>query len=234
MYRQVITPRLQPAVSVPEQCLFSHIDVPGQYTADSPPVISDDWALIESFIDAASDQVETFADTALLAEQIMETYDFFPGTQDPRNMLGFYQLGYAYNAPPWWWFGFPSMDSIELTMRPVITGGSPPLDPVITYNDPNGVNQVWDSSHYTVAYNKITLNVGDTWPLTDRKQDCIQIAYWAGYDPAVVPSRLKLANKYLGGWFYENRVHAGVEKTQEVIDTLSSLLSSYRNLRIPR
>jgi hypothetical protein len=237
LYEKILVARETPVVDVPTQCKFSHIDLPAQYTTDSPPDVTLDWSQLELFIEAASDQVETYAAQAMITEQVELTFDFWPGTQDPRNMLGMYQLGYAYNTAPWWFYGFPSVDSIELVRRPVLSGGgSPPLDPVITYNDPNGVKQTWDSSNYTVACDKICLNPGATWPLTDRKQDCIQITYWAGFgdDPPDVPARLKLATMYLAGWFFENRVHAGVEQTKEVIDTLSSLLSSYRSLRVPR
>ena len=89
--------------------------------------------------------------------------------------------------------------------RPVQTSVSPLVAPVVTYNDANGVPQTLDPSTYTVSCNKITLNVGCTWPITDRRQDCIQIAYMAGYGATAdaVPSPLKLAVMFLAAHFYE-------------------------------
>lgn len=235
LYEKIITPRAVPVITVAQQCNFSHIDLPDQYDQQSPPQLTQDWMLLETFIDAASDQVETLAAQAMVTEEIELTFDFFPGQQDPRDMLAFYQLGYAYNIPPWWWYGWPTKDSIELVRRPVQSGGSPPCDPVVTYNDPNGALQTMDPSTYTVGFNKITLAVGATWPLTDRRQDCIQIQYWAGVDdPADVDNRLKVATMYLGGHLYDHRNHVASGPTQEVVDTLRLMLSSFRSFRIPR
>jgi len=232
MYEKIITPRTTPVVTPEQLAAFGRFDVP-----QSSPV-SADYQLLETFIEAATDQVETLAATACLNEQIQLTFDYFPGQQDPRNQLDF-ELSYAYNTTPWWWFGFPTKDSIELVRRPVIVPSGSPVtnNLVVAYNDPNGVSQTFDPSSYTVGFDKITLNVGSVWPCTDRRQDCIQISYWAGHDesdPTKVPARLRLAIMYLANHFWQVRDIVSVEPTSEIGMTLCSLLSSFRSARIPR
>jgi hypothetical protein len=217
----------------PEQlAAFGRFDVPPQQSAFGVP--NQDYALLQLFIEAATDEVESTAAQACMDEQILLTLDYFPNQQDPRNFLN-YQLSYAYNITPWWWFGFPQMDSIELVRRPVLTTGNPPL--VIQYNDPNGVLQTFDPSNYAVQMDKICLNVGSTWPSTDRRQDCIQISYWAGYsesDSTQVPARLRMAVLFLANHFWNIREIVSVEPTSEVGMTLTRMLSSFRSMRIPR
>jgi uncharacterized phiE125 gp8 family phage protein len=148
-------------------------------------------------------------------------------------------LNYAFTATPYWWYGFPTKDSIELVRRPVLV---PTLSPVantltIQYNDPNGVQQTLDPASYTVFANKITLNIGFQWPVTDRRQDCIQITYWAGYsenDPMQVPAQLRMAIMFLGSHFLDNRAIIAVEPTSEIAVTLSKMLQSFKSCRIAR
>ena len=187
------------------------------------------------FIEAATDTIEAMAAQACLNEQVLPTFDFFRGEQDPRS----HELAYAITTTPWWWYGFPSKDSIELVRRPVLVPGGSPLTNhvLVQYNDPNGVLQTMDPSTYTVFANKICLNVGEQWPLTDRRQDCIQITYWAGYspdDPTQAPPRLQMAILFLAAHFIDNRSLVSVEPTSEICMTLDKMLCSFRSWRIPR
>src|SRR6266481_33973 len=102
MYELIKTPRTAPVITPEQLAAFGRFDVP-----QSSPV-SQDYQLLQLFIAAATDQVETCAAQACLNEQVLLTFDFFPNQQDPRNFLN-YQLSYAYNITPWWWFGFPQM-----------------------------------------------------------------------------------------------------------------------------
>jgi hypothetical protein len=330
MYQAILTQRENPVVTPAQLASFGRFDVPtGQ-----------DLLTAELFIQAATDQVEVMAAQACLYEQCLLTLDFFPNTQDPRNFMQ-YELSYAFAITPWWWWGFPTKDSIELVRRPVIVptngetasvtalnvannqvtvslSGSPfpeivagdvivlsgtaegnvnnpsstpsttpflngvPLvvssvngnqftapfnnlytiqnqgqvvagsytnnsdtgtatlitNPLLlTYYDQNGVLQTWNTTNYTVQYDKICLNVGNWWPLTDRRQDCIQINYWAGYDPtnsANVPSQLQMAVLYLANHMWNIRDYIAVETTSEIKSTLCLMLSSFRSFRIPR
>ncbi len=240
MYQQILIKRATPVVTPAELAAFSRFDLPDQYDTSSPPNISVDWALLEEYIESATDAVETMAAVACISEEILLTFDFFPGQQDPRQLYN-YQIGYAYDWTPWWWFGFPTADSIELVRRPVQDGtaGSPPTHPapVLEYMDINGVIQTVDPTTYDVFANKITLLPGAFWPrAAARRQDVIRATYWCGYGetPDAVPSKLKTAIKYLAGWWYEMRVPVGTEPTSEVMFTLNSLLAEFRSGRIPR
>jgi hypothetical protein len=232
MYQDIVTPRATAVVTPEQLASFGRFDVP-----QSSPV-SQDYLLLETFIAAATDEVETLAAVACLTEEIIETYDFFPGQQDPRTLLN-YQMGYAYDWAPWWWYGFQTKDSIELVRRPVFVPSTSPVvhTVVVKYNDANGVSQTWDPSNYTVTCNKICLNVGCWFPITDRRQDCIQIYYYAGYhdsDTTKVPARLQLAIMFLAAHFWDNRAIVTIEPTSETYMTLTALLHSFRSYRIPR
>jgi hypothetical protein len=241
MYQQIVTPRTAPVISVPQLCNFARVDVPQQYvTGASPQTETPDWSMYELFISAATDEIESMAATACLQEQVLETYDYFPGQGDPRNILNYQlNLNYTYTATPWWWWGFPTTDSIDLVRRPVIVPSGSPLTNAVSvqYYDTTGALQTLDPSTYTVFADKITLNVGQVWPLTDRHEDCVQITYWAGYDPsnpANVPARLQMAILFLAAHFVDNRSVAAVEPTSEVALTLKRMLQSFRSYRIPR
>ncbi|MGA8877951.1 MAG: head-tail connector protein [Candidatus Korobacteraceae bacterium] len=337
MYQQIVTPSTQPVITPAQLAAFGRFDVPQQYvTGSSPQTLTADYSLLETFISAATEQVEIMAQTACLQEQVLLTLDFWPNTQDPRNWMQ-YELSYSFAITPWWWWGFPTKDSIELVRRPVLaptlsgtpanitavsvadnvvtvtcsnsfTGGQvvvlagtaegntaePTLTPsttpflngvpltiltvsgtqftaafnnfyttgsygqvvpqsyanasdtgtatvitnplLVTYYDQLGVLQTWNTTNYTVQYNKICLAVGNWWPLTDRRQDCIQITYWAGNTstPANVDARLQMAVMFLANHFWENRTIISVEPTSEVGKTLCLMLSSFRTYRIPR
>jgi hypothetical protein len=239
MYTQILTPRQSAVVTVPQLCNFARIDCPEQYvTGSSPQTLTDDWMMFQLFIDAATDTVESIAAQACLNEQILLTLDYFPGQQDPRNYL-YSELNYAFTATPWWWYGYPVKDSIELVRRPVLApGGSPLTNAVtVTYNDAWGNPQTLDPSTYTVFADKITLNVGYQWPITDRLQDSIQITYWAGYsatDPTKVPPALTMAILFLAAHYVDNRNIVAIEQTSEVAFTLNRILQPYKSYRVPR
>ena len=238
MYESIITSRTQPVVTPAQLASFGRFDMPQMYEYGSTSVYTADYQMLLMYIDAATTVVEDMAATACLTEQVLLTLDFFPGQGDLRQM--YLNMNYAYFASPWWYLGGnPSMDSIELVRRPVVVpSGSPITNAVtVTYNDVNGVQQTLDPSTYTVFANKITLNVGSVWPMTDRRQDCVQITYWAGYsltDLTQVPSPLILAILYLAAHFYSVRQIVSVEPTTEVGLTLTRMLSAYRSYRVPR
>lgn len=218
MYQKVITASQILPVTPGQVAAFGRFTCPQVYvTGSSPAVYTDEYQLLLTFIQAATNEVETMAATACLNEQILETYDYFPGQQDPRTE---FDLTYQFTTNPWWWYGFPTKQSIELVRRPVLVPGGSPItnNVVVNYNDCDGNPQVFSSSNYTVFADKITLNVGCHWPLTDRRQDCIQITYWAGYsesDPMQVDARLLVAVMYLATHFWQVRQIVSVEPTTE-------------------
>ena len=231
MYEAILTSRAIPVVTPEQLAAFGRFDCPQKYVVgSSPAVYTDDYELLLTFIDAATDEVESTAAQACVTEQVLLTFDSFPG-QDMHHSLPYPTL--------WWWNGFRSNDSIELVRRPVVVpSGSPVTNAVtVTYYDPSGTLQTLDPSTYTVYADKITLNVGCAWPVTDRREDCVQVSYWAGYspnDPTQVPARLRLAVMYLANHFAQVRQVISVEETSEVGMTLSRMLSSFRSMRVPR
>jgi hypothetical protein len=337
MYQAVLTSRTSPVITPQQLAVFGHFDCPEQYVPNSSPQTQTiEFTMLETFIEAATDQIETMAQYAGLTEQLVLTLDFFPNTQDPRNFLQ-YELSYAFAITPWWWWGFPTKDSIELVRRPVqvpaytgsadaVTGVSvannvvtvttalnpgvgkvvilngtaegnvnnpqttPSTTPflngvpltvltsnstqftasfpnfyqlgssgqlvpqsytnnsdtgtaqvwssplIVTFNDANGVLQIWNTMNYTVQYNKVCLTVGNWWPLTDRRQDCIQITYWAGNTstPANVDARFQMGVMFLANHFVENRSVIAIEPTSEIAQTLNAIIGSKKTFRIPR
>lgn len=336
MIQEVLVARENPVITPQQLAEFGHFDCPEQYIANSSPQTQTlGYSLLETFIEAATDQVETMAQYAAMQEQLVLTLDFFPNTQDPRAYLQ-YELSYVY-VTPYWWFGFPTKDSIELVRRPVLvpeyTGDAiavtavsvannvvtvttalnpavgsvvilngtaegninqPSVTPsttpflngvpltvtassgtqftaafnnfyiintnsavqpqsytnnadtgtaqvwknpvIITFDDSNGVVNIWSTIYYFVDYNKITLTVGSWWPLTDRRQDCIQITYFAGNtnEPADVDARFLMGVYFLANHFVENRSVIAIEPTSEIAQTLNAIIGSKKTFRIPR
>jgi hypothetical protein len=237
MYEKILAERTQPVVTPEQLASFGRFDVPQKYVyGASPSVLTDDYQMLLTMIEAATDEVESMCAQACLNEQVLLTFDFFPGQADPRQEM--LALNYAY-ATNLWWYGFPTPDSIELVRRPVVVpSGSPLTNAVtVTYNDVTGATQTLDPSTYKVFADKITLNVGLRWPLTDRRQDCVQITYSAGYDATdatQVPARLIMAIYYLANHMFNVRQIITVEPTSEVGMTLCRMLRTFRSMRIPR
>ena len=140
MYQEIVTPRTSAVVTPEQLAAFGRFDCPEQYSSTSPLTVNVDYELVQTFIEAATDQVESLAAVACLTEEVLETYDYFPGQSDPRALLS-YQLSYSYDLLPWWWFGFQQKDSIELVRRPLIpvVSNSPLVATVINYRDPDGI-----------------------------------------------------------------------------------------------
>lgn len=236
MFQQILTRRSMPVITPEALSVFGRWDLPQQFVpGSSPAVFTEEYQELLDFISAATDEVETLAATACLNEQILETYNYFPGHNDAHREFG---LEFRYETFPWF-YGFPSKDSIELIRRPVIVpSGSPVVNNLtVQFNAPDGTLTTLDPAAYTVQFNKITLNHGFHWPRTDRREDCVQITYWAGYsadDVSMVPSRLKQAIKYLANHMYSVRQIISVEPSSDVGKTLCLMLSSYKSYRIPR
>lgn len=121
MYQEILTPSSTPVVTPAQLAAFGRFECSQQYESltSTPLVTTADWQMLELFIAAATEQVEVMAAQACLNEQVLLTLDFFPNTQDPRNFQQ-YELTYAFAITPWWWWGFPTKDSIHLIRRPVL------------------------------------------------------------------------------------------------------------------
>jgi hypothetical protein len=235
MYEKLLTPAATEPVSVIDQSVFSRFDVPEE-TVGSPAVPNPEYVSIQDLVAGAREMVEDITKTALVNQRWLLTFDSFPG----RDPYAFHQLQLSAtnNWAPFWWYGHPQQDSIELLRRPVHVGDedSPADPPVVKYLDVNGDEQVFDAANYIVFADKITLKPGKCWPVTARIQDCVRIEYIAGFgeDGSTAPFRLKQAIKFLAGHWYDNRLPVGAEPTNEVKMTLSSLMQSFLTYRIPR
>lgn len=239
MYTQILTPRQAEVITIPQLCDFARVDTPAQYLTTSPVTVNPTWTTYQLFIDAATDTVESIAATACLYEQILETYDCFPGQQDTRSYY-LNELASIFAPLPYYsYYGYPLLDSIEMVRRPVLVPSSSPVinNVVVTYYDINGNLQTLDPTTYTVYGDKITMNVGNIWPMTDRRKDCVQVTYWVGYsatDPTKVPSQLQLAILFLASHFVDNRSIVAVESTSEIAFTLNKILQPFKSYRIAR
>lgn len=185
MYEKLLTPRANPICLPSDLAAFGRFDCPPQYDSASPPNVTADWLLLEQFIDAATDQIEQMAAVATTTQQWLLTFDFFPGTRDPRVYYDY--LLYSFDWIPFDWFGVWTKDSIEVLRRPLLDASdettavlygtdvaSPPAvvessvpgfgPPVVEYVDNNGDLQTVDPTSYEVFTDKITLLPGNNWP----------------------------------------------------------------------
>jgi uncharacterized phiE125 gp8 family phage protein len=106
----------------------------------------------------------------------------------------------------------------------------------LKYYDEDDAQQTWSSSNYRVDatgyVGRVTLKEGISWPdtITDR-QDCVQIAYVAGYGTAqsTVPTAIKQAMLLLIGHWYRTRESVAFGTiTKEVEFTTDAILSGYK------
>lgn len=238
MFQQILQRRSQPIVTPQQLAVFGKFNLPQQFVfGSSPAVLSDKWEMLLMYIDAATDEVEHMAQTACLNETVLEVHNCFPGHEHLYNRI---DNLYGVQLIPWEFENRRRHDSIELLRRPVVVPSGSPLinNVVVQFNEPRTGNLVTlDPSTYTVFANCITLNVDHHWPPTDRRENCVQVTYTAGYsqdDLSMVPSRLKLAILYLSNHYVNVRQIVSVEPTSEVGKTLCSLLSQYKSFRVPR
>lgn len=221
-----VGPAVEP-ISVEQLAAFSHFDAP------DPTTDAADYALIQGFISAAREEVENQTGYALITQAWRLSIDRFPGF--PINSTGVSELlpSVPYYMPfyePSFYQVDPTNSSIELMRKKVqsIIG--------ITYIDPSGDEQTFDSSMYTLFANTISLKHGNFWPTCMPVPDCVRISYVCGFGDtaASVPQRLRTSVLYLAGHFYENRSLVAVEKTSDIANTMRLLLSGFRKLRVAK
>ena len=98
----------------------------------------------------------------------------------------------------------------------------------IKYIDLNGVLQTLDSAKYIVDTNstqgRIAPAFGQYWPVTQMRQDAVQIKFVAGY--AKVPASIRLAICQLTAHFFDQREAVTFDQPMEVPFGLKTLLDS--------
>src|ERR1700733_2226144 len=128
MFEQLLIPKMNVAVTPEELASFARFELPAEFDTASPPNVTADYTMILEYINAATDFVEELTARATTSQTWLLTLDFFPGQQDPRTLQN-YEMGYAYDWTPFWWYGSFPKDSIELIRRPVnaASTSSPPV-----------------------------------------------------------------------------------------------------------
>ena len=209
MFEQLIeAPELDP-VTVPDQCDFSGVDEPDQFTDDSPPQTTSEWANIAGFISAASVIVESDTNRAFITQQWRLMLDAFPDQHLYFNRPTSFHLHRQQSIPLW----HSPVQSIDL----------------ITYIDVNGDEQTWDESNYELRADEVCLVLGKTWPITALVPNAVTIETTCGYGDtaADVPASIKTAIQFQAGHFVENRGLISTEPTFQVKRTISTLLRRY-------
>ncbi len=141
-------------------------------------------------------------------------------------MNNFYTTGSNGQMVPQSYTNASDTGTAQLVTNPVI----------VHYYDQMGMLCTWNSTNYFVLDDKIGLVVGNWWPLTDRRQDCIQIQYWAGRHVRTCERQCAAANgcDVSRKSMWENRSIVSVEPTSEVWGTLTMMLRPFMTYRIPR
>jgi hypothetical protein len=81
MFEQILIPRATPVVTPEELAAFARFDIP----SSSP--MTEDYELIQEYIESATDNVEMMASVACINEQILLTFDSFPIETLVRNSI---------------------------------------------------------------------------------------------------------------------------------------------------
>jgi hypothetical protein len=156
--------------------------------------ITDDDALIQSFIVAARMRVESSAFVRLITQTIQLTLDRFP--------WGWSASGFYSGRSRWFGVNDP-WPVIEL---------EPPVQSItsVVYVDPSGNPQTLSSSLYRTDINsspaRLTPSLNNVWPATAMVTAAVTVTYVAGFGAAsAVPARLIEAVRLLTGHYYLNR-----------------------------
>lgn len=230
----ITPPEVEPVT--PEQLgSFSRYDVPDKYDTSSPPNLTEDYATLLGFCAGARDSVEKITHRACITQQWSLQLRSFPlmnyAAYDPTLSFQFgsevaSQFHYdVHNGPHHNW--------IELLHDPIQTVDS------ITYIDPAGAEQTLSTDVYTLDKtipSRILLKPNQTWPATMDMPNAVTVTYTCGYgdDASAVPDGLKLAIKYLAGWWYNFREPVSEGPSQEVMFTLRLLLNGFKIYSFPR
>jgi hypothetical protein len=139
---------------------------------------TEDNAMIDAFIFAATEAVKQYTRTGLLTEVLELRIDGFSASGDD-NLVG---LGPGVHDGHYGSIvGNPG--TVDLPFAPLQS-----VDSITTYDRAN-TSSVFSSSAYSVdtAGGRVYLNNGYTWPTELRDRDAIHIRYTAGYGEASIP-----------------------------------------------
>jgi len=139
-------------------------------------------------------------------------------------------LGQAMINQKWaQWMGSNTTGSVKLILGPFV------LLNAVRYYDTDGVLQDDDVNNYNIfgtsTYTEIEPNIGQTWPVTQDRQDAIKIEYTIGYGEttADVPDTIRHALMLLVGHWYDNREQSAMDELSNIPFGFESLLNIHRN-----
>jgi uncharacterized phiE125 gp8 family phage protein len=109
----------------------------------------------------------------------------------------------------------------------------------VKYDDVNNVEQTLADTVYSLGpdFNKpaIRLLPGQSWPATNRREDCVRIEHIAGQDPELIEPPMNHAIKMMLGDMYDNRgntvVSSGVQPYEMPLG-VKFLLNPYRQMGV--
>ena len=220
MYEELIQGPAEESVTVGEQAAWSRFDAPDPITG-SPPVDNPDYLLVQSQITGAREEIERLTRYCMSIQRWRQIMPAFPGAH--------YWMDPVYDRVQ----GGMPQQSIELLRRPVQS-----ID-LIQYLATDGTLAILDPSTYVLGNNSVILNVNQTWPVAANRENAVRIEFTAGYDPTgspptPTPGRLKIANMFLAGWWYENRLPVGTQPTTDIANTLKNILTGFRSNYLAR
>lgn len=182
--------------------------------------LSDEDALVLSYITAARTHIETYLRRALITQIYELSFDnCWPTERIARNV----QL-------------YGQQDDLSVCHKRRIRLSQPPIQSVtsITYIDQAGSIQTLESANYIIGKSDtgewvIDEAYGVTWPSVQMQIGAIKVQYIAGYGAAVaVPEPIKIAMLMLIGHWYNNREAVSEVSMAEVPFAVEALLFPYR------
>lgn len=174
-------------------------------------------ALISALIKAARKKCEEFTERSFITQTWDLWMDGFPAKRKQER----------------WWDGTRegAINDLLETKKdlPLFRGPLQSVTTLTTYDTDDSAS-VFASSKYfvdTISENgRISLNFGESWPISLRSHNAVNVTYVAGYGDtsSFVPEDIRLAIKMFLNFFYENR---GCED-QDIPKAIKILLMPYK------
>ena len=176
----------------------------------------DDDALINDFIDIATECVKQYTRRSIMTETLELTIDYFGDSRDEFDTLS----EGVHNTTRASVFGYGN--EIDLPFIPIQS-----ITSIKTYDTTNA-ESTFSSTYYQLdeTGGRVYLNSGATWPTGLRDREAIKIRYVAGYGstPQSVPAPIKQAIRQHVSFMYECR------QSCELPPSCKALLEPYRLL----
>jgi hypothetical protein len=172
-----------------------------------------DDALLEAFIDAATDGIRQYCKRSLVTETLELRMDGF----NPYNDDALLALGAGVHTGH-----YPTLVSggatIDLPFGPVAS-----IVSITTFDRANGSN-VFESAKYRADASRVYLNEGETWPSDLRRQDAVAIRYTSGSAASDIPKAIIHSLKVHVAAMYECREGC------EMPPACKAMLAGYRRM----